>query len=180
MARRRKGSVRMGPISIFSLVIALCLAVMATLSVSTAKATYAATERQAESTASVYASEVAAQQFMAEVDAQLQAAGTGNRAEALSVLQENVNALAEAGASGNVTVNVQVAGEDASDSVPTLADRADVKATFGASDGRTLNVALALTDSGTYQVLQWKTTTNWTETDSAGTKLWSPATNDEE
>lgn len=170
----------MGPISIFSLVIALCLAVMATLSVSTAKATYAATDRQATSTASVYKAEVSAQHFMAAVDAQLKSAGTTNRADALSALQQDVNALAVAGASDEVAVNVQVAGEDAAASVPTLAEEADVKATFATTEGRTLNVALALTETGTYQVLQWKTTTTWISSDNSGTKLWSPATTSEE
>lgn len=180
MAKKRKGSVRMGPISIFSLIITLCLAVMATLSISTAQATLAATQRQAASTESVYADEVAAQEFMAELDAQLstvRAAG-GGRANALSALQQNVNALAEAGASDEVTVNVTVA-TDTGSSVPTLAENADVKATFAASDGRTLNVALAIVDNATYEVLQWKTTTTWVDTNTGNT-LWSGTSTNEE
>ena len=41
------GSVRIGPISLFTLVIILCLAVMAVLSATTAQATYSAAEKQA-------------------------------------------------------------------------------------------------------------------------------------
>lgn len=177
MARRRKGSVRMGPISIFSLVIALCLAVMAALSVSTALATYATTQRQASSTASAYEAEVAGQQFLAQVDAALEQVRQqgGGREEALAAMQSAVDELASAGASSTVSANIRVAAENASAQQPTLPEDADVTASFTCNDGRTLNVGLALTDSGTYQVLQWKTTTTWTE-DTAGNKLWSGAT----
>ena len=55
MTTRGRGSVRIGPISLFALVIILCLAVMAVLSVTTAQATYAAAERQAEALSAVRA-----------------------------------------------------------------------------------------------------------------------------
>ena len=42
------GSVRIGPISLFTLVIILCLAVMAVLSATTAQATYSAAENQVD------------------------------------------------------------------------------------------------------------------------------------
>ena len=44
MAKSR-GSVRMGPISLFALIIILCLAVMAVLAVTTAQASYTLTQR---------------------------------------------------------------------------------------------------------------------------------------
>ena len=71
MTTRGRGSVRIGPISLFALVIILCLAVMAVLSVTTAQATYAAAERQASFTTDTYANERAGQGLMADVDAAL-------------------------------------------------------------------------------------------------------------
>ena len=68
------GSVRMGPISIFTLVIVICLAVMATLALTTARADTALAERQASFTADDYANECLGQAFLAEVDAALASA----------------------------------------------------------------------------------------------------------
>ena len=65
MTTRGRGSVRIGPISLFALVIILCLAVMAVLSVTTAQATYAAAERQASFTTDTYANERAGQELVA-------------------------------------------------------------------------------------------------------------------
>lgn len=75
------GSVRMGPISIFTLLIVLCLAVMAVLSISTSQATYVLAQRQANATVALYANEAAAQDLVAHVDqtlAQARAQGQGS------------------------------------------------------------------------------------------------------
>ena len=93
MTTRGRGSVRIGPISLFALVIILCLAVMAVLSVTTAQATYAAAERQASFTADTYANERAGQEFAADIDAALapvRAAG-GGLAEALACIIDKLN-----------------------------------------------------------------------------------------
>ena len=63
------GSVRIGPISLFTLVIILCLAVMAVLSATTAQATYSAAEKQALFTNDTYQNEQAAQSAVAVIDA---------------------------------------------------------------------------------------------------------------
>lgn len=65
------GSVRIGPISLFTLVIILCLAVMAVLSATTAQATYSAAEKQALFTNDTYQNEQAAQSAVAVIDAAL-------------------------------------------------------------------------------------------------------------
>ena len=80
---------RIGPISLFALVIILCLAVMAVLSVTTAQATYAAAERQASFTTDTYANERAGQELVADVDAALAPvrAAHGGLAEALSAVR---------------------------------------------------------------------------------------------
>ena len=66
------GSVRIGPISLFTLVIILCLAVMAVLSATTAQATYSAAEKQALFTNDTYQNEQAAQSAVAVIDAALE------------------------------------------------------------------------------------------------------------
>ena len=63
------GSVRIGPISLFTLVIILCLAVMAVLSATTAQATYSAAEKQALFTNDTYQNEQAAQSAVAVIEA---------------------------------------------------------------------------------------------------------------
>lgn len=65
------GSVRIGPISLFTLIIILCLSVLAVLSVTTARAELSITERQAATTSETYGLETAAQTFVAEVDGAL-------------------------------------------------------------------------------------------------------------
>ena len=60
------GSVRIGPISLFTLIIVLCLAVLTVLSVTTSLAELSTTERQAATT-----TESVGQQFVADIDAAL-------------------------------------------------------------------------------------------------------------
>lgn len=151
MSTRGRGSVRIGPISLFALVIILCLAVMAVLSVTTAQATYAAAERQADFTADTYANERAAQEFTADVDAALapvRAAGGGLNA-ALAAVDKVLPANSER-------------------------DGATVRAEFTADSGRTLAVELDIQADATYVVKAWKATTLWTE-NGAGETLWSGA-----
>ena len=64
----RRGSVRIGPISLLTLIIVLCLAVMAVLAVTTSQATYAVAARQASFTEDTYENEASAQKFVAALD----------------------------------------------------------------------------------------------------------------
>ncbi len=123
MTTRGRGSVRIGPISLFALVIILCLAVMAVLSVTTAQATYAAAERQASFTTDTYANERAAQELVADVDAALAPvrAAHGGLDEALSAVRAALPEGAEM-------------------------DGSTVKAEFTADSGRTLAVVLEIRD----------------------------------
>lgn len=153
----RGGSVRIGPISLFTLVIVLCLAVMSVLAVATAQATYAAAEKQALFATDTYANESEAQQFVAEVDA----------------------ALAGVRASGG---GLQAAYATVDRVLPANATREDslVKAVFTAESGRTLEVGLTIQPDATYEISLWKATTQWTDTGS-GETLWpGPANTREE
>lgn len=93
MSTTSHGSVRMGPISIFTLIVVLCLAVMAVLSVTTSQATYVLAQRQAHATVALYANETAAQEFVAQLDetlSQARSQGQGG-AQVRGVFEENLN-----------------------------------------------------------------------------------------
>lgn len=144
-----KGSVRIGPISLFTLTIILCLAVLSVLAITTAQATYAAAEKQAAFTTGTYANEAAAQQFVAEVDtalAPVRASG-GGLPEALDAVEDILPAEA-------------------------LLEGSTVRAVFTAESGRTLDIVLTIRTDATYVIDSWKATTQWTESGS-GTTLWS-------
>lgn len=151
MTTRGRGSVRIGPISLFALVIILCLAVMAVLSVTTAQATYAAAERQADFTADTYANERAAQEFTANVDAVLSSTRSsgGDSTEALAAIKRAFPDEAKI-------------------------DGSTIKAEFTTDSGRALALELEINADATYTITSWKTTTLWTE-NGAGETLWSGA-----
>ena len=77
---RKLSGIRIGPITILVFVITLCIAVLATLSVTTARANTASTERQISFTNDVYANETAAQTMLSLVDAALANGTDGVRA----------------------------------------------------------------------------------------------------
>ena len=145
------GSVRIGPISLFTLVIILCLAVMAVLSATTAQATYSAAEKQALFTNDTYQNEQAAQSAVAVIDAALEdvRASGGGLDEALAAVDEALPADAQR-------------------------DGSRVLMTFASPSGRTLDVELTITSNATYEISQWKATTQWTN-DGPGATLWSGA-----
>ena len=173
------GSVRIGPISLFTLIIILCLAVLAVLSVTTARAELSITERQATTTTETYELESAAQRFVAEVD---RALGAGDAALAAVLADYGIVAGSDATPAAGETIedDTMVAGGDASAgttlddtaiSVDGTFDGTLLSATFSLESGRTLAAVLRINDNGTYTIEQWKTTTQWTD-DGTGANLW--------
>lgn len=194
------GSVRIGPISLFTLIIILCLAVLAVLSLTTARAELSITERQAQTTTETYALETAGQEFVAAVDAVLAEGGSSALDEVLStygVTEVAVDAEAPAGAEGaDASEAAPAAGETIEDesvsgatadeggslmviecpagdpvTVTGSFDGSLITATFSLESGRTLAVALRINDNDTYRIEQWKMTTQWTD-DGTGENLW--------
>ena len=141
-------SVRIGPISLFTLVIILCLAVMGVLSATTAQATYSAAEKQALFTADTYANERAAQSAVAAIDAALQPvrADGGGLDAALAAVDKALPAGAQR-------------------------EGSTVSMSFATASGRTLEVELTITSRATYEISQWKATTQWTN-DGPSASLW--------
>ena len=160
------GSVRMGPISIFTLVIVICLAVMATLALTTVRADAAIAERQASFTADDYTNECLGQAFLAETDAALASArATGlGPAEATAALAGELDSLTaratDAVAADGHTLQAQANGN-------AISVRID------APSGRALAIGLAVTSDGKLAISYWKPSTTWTE-DTSDT-LWMGA-----
>lgn len=148
-----RGTVRIGPLGLLSLVVILCFAVMAVLAVATAQAAFVTAEKQARFATDSYANETAAQGLVAEVDNALAPvrAEHGGRDAALDAVKRALGPSNEAA---------------------VVDDR--VNAVFVADSGRTLNVVLLINDDATYTISQWKTTTQWDNSDSDDI-LWSGA-----
>lgn len=191
---RPHGSVRIGPISLFTLIIILCLAVLAVLSITTARAELSITERQAATTTETYQLEVQGQEFVAAVDGALASrdeaaleavlaeygiavtAAAGDAAAAASAGAEGVEAIADdtgAAPAGETIEDETPSGGSATASSPMSGtfDGELISVTFTMESGRTLAAVLRVNDNGTYTIEQWKTTTQWTD-DGAGENLW--------
>lgn len=196
---RPHGSVRIGPISLFTLIIILCLAVLAVLSITTARAELSITERQAATTTETYQLEVQGQEFVAAVDGALASGGETALEAVLAEYGIAVTAApagdaaaaapagAGAGAEGGEAIEdetssggtVPAAGTTISDddggagaiTVSGTFDGELISAMFAMDSGRTLAVVLRVSNNDTYTIEQWKTTTQWTD-DGAGENLW--------
>ena len=190
---RPHGSVRIGPISLFTLIIILCLAVLAVLSITTARAELSITERQAATTTETYQLEVQGQEFVAAVDGAL---ASGGETALEAVLAEYGIAVTAAPAGDAAAAGAVPAGEAIEDETPsggtvpaagttisdddggagaiTVSGTFDgelISATFAMDSGRTLAVVLRVSNNDTYTIEQWKMTTQWTD-DGAGENLW--------
>lgn len=189
------GSVRIGPISLFTLIIILCLAVLAVLSLTTARAELSITERQAQTTTETYALETAGQEFVAAVDAALaegrssaldevlstygvtevaaDAEAAADASEAAPAAGETIEDEGVSGATADEGGSLMVIECPAGDPVTVTGsfDGSLITATFSLESGRTLAVALRINDNDTYRIEQWKMTTQWTD-DGTGENLW--------
>ena len=156
--------VRIGPLSVFTLIVVICMAVLAVLAFSTANASLTMTQRQAEATTEMYLDESAAQQFVAGIDDALapvrEADGTGS---------EGVNAVRGA------LVSLRDAAQDASGgrvtAVASVVDN-EVRAEFACKNGRTLSIVVTIRDDATFRIDKWKMTAVQNEAEPAG-KLWT-------
>lgn len=151
----RGGSVRIGPISVITLVVVLCLAVMSALAASTAHATKVISGRYAESVELMYVVESAGQEFVAGVDEAL-ASGGGAAA---------VNAELDA-------ICARVRAVDSRVSCTAEAFDSSVSAKLSCEDARTLEVELELQPDATYRIVEWKMSPPQQEAPATG-NLWT-------
>ena len=146
---RTQGSIRIGPISLFSLVILLCLAVLSVLTVATTQSISASAHKHAALTTAGYENESAAQALVADIDSALVPFRMQNAA--LGDIRQAVAAV-----------------------LPEQAHMQDslVFAEFVTDSGRTLSITLAIDADATYRIITWQATTQW-NLESGDVKLWS-------
>ena len=178
---RRVSTVRMGPISVFALVIILCLAVLGVLSASTATAGSSLAQRQASFAADDYRNEVAGQQLYAAADdalAPVRAAGGDAAAvsAALEAALPDITAAAQEGfaegefvsAEPDAASGASAASAPADPAIPSVQasiEGSTLSAHIQSSSGRCLDIQLEAQPDGTLAVTAWKATTLWVEDD---------------
>ena len=174
---RRSGSVRMGPISLFALVIIVCLAVMAVLALVTAHAALARSERQATSVSALYINERAGQELLASLDGELAnlREADADRDEALArlsrILPELAADAADAAAATDTAADAQAPTVELA-AVDSAAATVSVRLVAG--NARALDIQIGITDDLACEVLAWKASTLWIE-DTSDTVWQGPA-----
>lgn len=145
----------MGPISVFALVIILCLAVLGVLSVTSASAGSALAQRQAEFAADDYRNEIVGQSFYAHADDVLaRVRAQGGDAQAASAALEA--AMVDIGSAASSDVGVPI-------TLSTSLDGGELEVRIQAQSGRCLDIEFAIQSDATLSVAAWKATTLWTE-----------------
>ena len=162
----RADNVRIGPISVFTLIIVLCMAVLAVLSFSTAHASAVMAERQATATAELYIDEVAAQEFVAGVDAKLAGvrASGADGTRGIQVVSDSLIELrdaAQAATNGQVEATAGISGPN-------------ITARFECQNGRTLYIAITILSDASYRIDTWKMSAVQNEEQHEGS-LWTGA-----
>lgn len=163
MANQSKtvGGVRIGPLSLLTLVSVLLLAVLAVLCITTTNAANALSRRQASSATETYAVDACGQAMVAAIDEAIDSAdGDAADSVAASIDDIRTRALELAGVS-DVELSASV-------------DGSDVSFTVTAPDGRTLTAVVSVNDDA-YTITSWKMTTTqpdsqeslWAGTDAA-------------
>ena len=151
MARESDSSVRIGSITIFALVIVLCISVMGMLSVSTGRAALASSEKLAVYTSDIYQNEKEAWQFVSEIDESLYDVKSNiwwYRDEAISAVTEIVNATDGASIEDGV-----------------------ISARFASENGKTLTIKMTIDDDLELNISEWRVSTS-RDMDN-GDVLWS-------
>lgn len=155
MANKKTGGVRIGPISLLTLVSVLLLAVLSVLCVTTTNAANAMSQRQAANATETYEVEACGQAMVAAIDEKI--TGADDPLDAITREIDNVRARA-----------LEIA--DASDlDLTASVDGSEVSFTVATDDGRTLD-AVVVVDGSSYTIKSWKMTT--TQQDSSAS-LWA-------
>ena len=174
---REKGSVRIGPVSVFALVVILGLAVLAVLSAATAHASYTEAQAQANFTRSAYVNDAAAAQALADIDAALADAASAREATTLDAEWGDAAATSSTSApdlnAAMAAISAVLPQGQVADgcTAESSVDGASVHMTFSTEDGRTLDVELTVRDDLTYSLERWAVTTAWNQ-EPEETKLW--------
>ncbi len=160
---RRGDNVRIGPISIITLIAVICMAVLAVLAASTSHASSTIAARQANASELMYLNEQAAQEFVAGIDEALlptRSAGGADvaGARAVDAALDSICQDARDAAGGRVACTASV-------------DGTTVNAEFVCENARQLDIAITIRDDATYRIDKWKMSSTQQEAPSGGT-LW--------
>lgn len=136
---------RIGPISLLTLISVLLLAVLAMLCVTTTNATKAMATRQADSTAETYLVDSCGQALVAGIDDELKSA-TGSATEAVSSVGAR---LADLESKAKQTCG----GDDLEVSAKTNGD--DISFTVATQSGKTLEAEIRVADDRGYSIESW-------------------------
>ena len=163
-AARREDNVRIGPISVITLIAIICMSVMAVLAASTAYATNVISERQADATSALYLDESAAQELLAGVDDTLAGVREGGG-------EGTAGFLAVKAALDDICEDARAAADGKVD-VVAYADDGVVNAEFTCANSRKLIISVSIRDDATFRIDKWKMLAVQEEAPS-GDHLWS-------
>ena len=149
MAAKTSEGVRIGPISLLTLISVLLLAVLAMLCVTTSNAARAMSRRQASAATSSYEIESCGQAMIASLDDAAHANGT-DAASAVSGIAARLDTIKQ---QANDTAGADDLDIDASTDGPS------VTFSISAHDGRKLDARVTFNDDLSYSVDEWKVTT---------------------
>ena len=149
MAAKTSEGVRIGPISLLTLISVLLLAVLAMLCVTTSNAARAMSRRQASAATSSYEIESCGQAMIASLDDAAHANGT-DASSAVSGIAARLDTIKQQAA--------DTAGTDDLD-IDASTDGSSVTFSISAHDGRKLDARMTFNDDLSYSVDEWKVTT---------------------
>ncbi len=146
MQKNQTEGVRIGPISLVTLIAVLLLAVLAMLCVTTANATQSMAQRQANGVTETYAADSVGQALYAQVSNKV--AGTTSASAAASAVSGSLDEIKAAAVAqnSNVSLDAQVEGQ-------TVAFTASLES------GKALTGTITLGSDGTASISSWKLST---------------------
>lgn len=150
-------NVRIGPISLLTLISVLLLAVLAVLCVTSANAAQTMSQRQADALTETYQLDACGQNVLAAIDEEL--SGMGGTSGAFAASTIGVHLQRDLGKLTQDDMNLTL-----------KTDGARIEFTVSAPDGKQLSAAVRVSDNLTYSVEEWKTTTTQSEPEQT---LWS-------
>lgn len=159
MAASKAEGMRMGPITLVTLISVLLLSVLAVLCVTTSNATQAMAQRHAQATAETYAIDACGQAMVAGIGEATQGASSAASAAAnVGANLESIKtaALQKSSASGlSIDANVS---------------EGSVTFTVSTESGKALSANIGIAENGSTSINEWRLTTTQTATEET---LWS-------
>lgn len=159
----KTANVRIGPISLLTLISVLLLAVLAVLCVTSANAAQTLSQRQADALTATYRLDSCGQNMLAAIDEKLQDMSGSSGSLAANAIDAQLQSVQQDALDATGTNEY---------SITTQVDGARIEFTVSAGDGKSLDAAVRVNDDMTYTVEEWKTTTVQTEPEQV---LWTSA-----